>query len=324
MTSSVRKSEGKLSTCSSARLKFVSSLLQNCQRKRHEQIFGKWFSAGTSFPLRTLKGAGLSSFQPPKQPAHGSTFLISYLIPHIKRPYFCQMPANRGSATVTCLDKNGNQICREQLAALPPHGTDTLKIANLVSSTVAADVMLLRVDSNQPFIGMQISGVEGGDLVGLPAVSSFSKEVLIDLAQLIQEPARWLSVGLLNPQGKEIEIDLSLLDADGREVVTLNPVLTPSEVVRQIATATLADGTADRAVSLRIRGREPFGAYGVFGNRNTWAVAADILETNTSTAILSDSSSHQLLLAPAACCRPSRRSLPIQWPEFCGTPRPLK
>jgi hypothetical protein len=173
------------------------------------------------------------------------------------------------------LDKNGVEIFRRALPALPAHGAQTILMADLEEPSILTDLLMIRVDSNQPLVGMQLTGVAGGDLVGLPAVLETGTEFNLDITPLKSNSKFWVSIGMVNAGEKDVTRNVDFLGRGEGVLGSAGQIQVKANTVGSLRE--VAEGMPRNAEAIRIRSVDPFAAYAVFGRTGSWAVAAELI-----------------------------------------------
>jgi hypothetical protein len=224
--------------------------------------------------LQSLDGKKLEVIPAIRQTSKHLVFPLLYPGDHsFKKLTLLNVESGMANLEIVALAKDGAELQRTFFPMLSFMASETLDIGRLFSSETLEQLAAIRVLSDKELVGVQTVDPPGGDLVGLPALSTSGEEWQFPILATLADRELWTSVGLFNPAETPASVTVEAFDAANASLgvidrTTVAPLathllLTASEMPSQVA-------------FLKMTADQPVRAWEVIGVKGGMGVAAAI------------------------------------------------
>jgi photosystem II stability/assembly factor-like uncharacterized protein/surface antigen len=175
---------------------------------------------------------------------------------------------------VYALDKDGFEIDHMSLPTLSPNESRNFLVNDLFSAQTLNRLSTVRVTAEKDIIGLQLLDYPGGDIVGLPALTTTSKEWTFPIFTKANGLEFWTRVGINNPGNSIAFITAEAFDESNNPLGIFEYAHIPPGVTYFIKTANIRGTIPNQAIILKVTSGHSVSGYEVIGVVNGYGLAA--------------------------------------------------
>ncbi len=181
------------------------------------------------------------------------------------------------SIEIIALDRNGDEIDRTIDRSLVSWESKTISLIDIFGPETLKDLSTVRIISNTNIAGIQFVDYPGNDLVGLSALTAYSKGWLFPIATEGGNQALWTRVGIINPGNETADIHVEAFDASNNSLGVIDRhSLLPGAIYFTDTKNSNADGGAIplNTAYVKVTADRPVSGYEVVGIVNGSGLSA--------------------------------------------------
>src|SRR5262249_28934867 len=138
------------------------------------------------------------------------------------------------------------------LPNLPPMGSYTFSVRDILNEAVLEKLSTVRVVSEAAITGVQLVNYPDGDLVGLPALHTTSREWLFPIATQGNDLALWTVVNLFNASNDSTSATIEAFNAENTSLGVIQTTTILARTVHIIATDNVGGVIPRQTVKLKV------------------------------------------------------------------------